>query len=280
MATIIDQKDSEELSLEEGEEYGDISELVATPERDEVAEQEEEVGEEEPTFEVPAKFKGKSVEDIVQSYTELEREYGRRSNEIGELRKITDEILKSNLQVNAGGSDTVSTKHKIEVDDLLEDPDTAIENALSNSPKLRQLEEQIKQAEQEKKRKWFESQHPDAYELVNDPGFISFLEKSPVRKQLFLKAHQEYDYDMGAEIFSLYKEVMGNKVNEAKEQQKVNRDKALKAASTEKGGTGQSTKKIFRRTDILKMMRNNPDKYNDPSFQEELVKAYQEGRVR
>ena len=53
----------------------------------------------EPAFEVPDKFSGKSVEDIVKSYQNLEQELGRKSQEIGELRNLSlgfyDQVLKS-----------------------------------------------------------------------------------------------------------------------------------------------------------------------------------------
>ena len=47
--------------------------------------------------ELPSKFKGKSITDIVSSYENLEKELGRKGQEIGELRQLTDQILKQQL---------------------------------------------------------------------------------------------------------------------------------------------------------------------------------------
>ena len=54
----------------------------------------------EPAFEVPDKFSGKSVEDIVKSYQNLEQELGRKSQEIGELRNLSDSFLKAEISRN------------------------------------------------------------------------------------------------------------------------------------------------------------------------------------
>jgi len=78
----------------------------------------------------------------------------------------------------------------------------------------------------------------------------------------------------------LYKEIYSTKIAEAKGEQKAAREKALKAATVEKGSTGQSSKKIFKREELMNMIKYNREKYNDPAFQAELVKAYAEGRVR
>lgn len=276
MAEIIDQRDPE---LQDGEEFGNIEELGVAPEP-EIEELEDSLGEEEITTtepEIPAKFKGKSIEDIVHSYTELEREYGRRSNEVGELRKLTDEILKSSLQVDTGGT---TAKKKTEVDDLLENPDQVIEDVVSNSPKLKQLEEQLINARREEARKGFEAKHPNAYDIVQDTTFQKWVAASPVRQQMFLDAHQNYNYEVASELIGLYEQVVQTEANTVKEDRKAKRSQSLKDATTEKGSSGQSSKKIFRRTDVLKMIRTNPKKYNDPAFQAELAAAYQEGRVR
>ena len=44
-----------------------------------------------PSVEVPEKFRNKSLEDIIASYKELESQYGRQGQELGELRKVADQ---------------------------------------------------------------------------------------------------------------------------------------------------------------------------------------------
>ena len=55
---------------------------------------------EEPASTIPDKFSGKSVEDIVKSYQNLEQELGRKSQEIGELRQLSDSFLKAEISRN------------------------------------------------------------------------------------------------------------------------------------------------------------------------------------
>ena len=47
---------------------------------------------------VPPKFKGKSVDEILESYQNLEQQYGKQGNELGELRKLADTLIQKNLQ--------------------------------------------------------------------------------------------------------------------------------------------------------------------------------------
>ena len=62
---------------------------------------EEEQPKEEQTEEskpVPSKFQGKSVDEILESYQNLEQQYGKQGNELGELRKLADNLIQKNLQ--------------------------------------------------------------------------------------------------------------------------------------------------------------------------------------
>lgn len=278
MATVIEQEN--EISLNDGEEFGSLEELMAPAAEAEAAKQEPtpDVSAPEDDPDVPEKFRGKGIKDIVKSYVSLEQEYGRKNNEIGELRKLADEIIKQNLELNNGG--IPASKKSIGVDDLLDDPEKAISSAVENNPRLKQIEEQLITRQRDEAKKSFEAQHPDWQDVVKDPQFQQWVFSSPMRTKMFKEADANYDYATGAEIIDLYKQIYQTKVESAKAEQKSNREKTLKAATTEKGSTGQSSKKIFKRADLMEMIKYNREKYNDPAFQAELVKAYAEGRVR
>ena len=67
-----------------------VEEKVETPEE---SAQYSNINEEAPQLEeqppeIPSKFQGKSVEEIVSSYENLEKELGRKGQEIGELRGL------------------------------------------------------------------------------------------------------------------------------------------------------------------------------------------------
>lgn len=276
MATILEQEN--DITLGEGEEFGNLEELGAVvPEEPQEPVDEPIEPVDEPDLDIPEKFRGKGLKDIIKSYTSLEQEFGRKSNEVGELRRLADEIIKQNLELNTGG---IPAKKKLEVDDLLEDPEKAISSAVENNPRLKQLEERLINEERAKAKQAFENKHPDWMDVVNNPQFQSWVTSSPMRTKIFQEANASYDYQAGAELLDLYKEIYSTKIAEAKGEQKAAREKALKAATVEKGSTGQSSKKIFKRDELMNMIKYNREKYNDPAFQAELVKAYAEGRVR
>jgi len=104
--------------------------------------------------------------------------------------------------------------------------------------------------------------------------------KSKVRTEMFRKANA-FDLDQADELLSTYKELRGVKAPQQQavlsEPEKAARDKSLSAASVESSGTGESSKKILRRADILKLMMN-PAKYREREA--EIAQAYSEGRVR
>ncbi len=50
---------------------------------------------EEPS--IPSKFANKSTEEIIDSYTNLEKELGRKAQEVGELRKLSEKALQDGI---------------------------------------------------------------------------------------------------------------------------------------------------------------------------------------
>ena len=51
-----------------------------------------------------------------------------------------------------------------------------------------------------------------------------------------------------------------------------------KAATVETGGTNESSRKVYRRVDLMRLMTKDPDRYE--AMSDEIMKAYQEGRVK
>jgi hypothetical protein len=93
------------------------------------------------------------------------------------------------------------------------------------------------------------------------------------------QADRNFDYAAADEIFSLWKDrqsLIGQTVNA----EKSSRNAAVKSASTggASGTSESSSKKIFRRADIIKLMKNDPDRYS--AMSNEIMLAYQEGRVK
>ena len=69
-------------------------------------------------------------------------------------------------------------------------------------------------------------------------------------------------------------------VEETNKAQKQDRKRQLKAASTgtSSGSTEAPSRKIYRRADIIKLMKDDPRRYQQ--LQPEIMAAYAEGRVK
>ena len=115
--------------------------------------------------------------------------------------------------------------------------------------------------------------------ILGDPKFAEWIKASKIRTQLFVAADQSYDSDSADELFSLWKErkVVAQQTANVEKQA---RKQTLKAASTgnARGSAEGSRKKVYRRADIIKLMKNDPDRYQ--ALSEEIMAAYAEGRVK
>ena len=264
MATFIDEGDE---SQQDEEEYSSIED-----------EQEQETPEQEPEpqdteDDIPDKYKGKSVKDIVRMHQEAERAIGKQGSEVGELRRIVDNFVQAQ---------TVAQQQAPVVEeeiDFFDNPDQAIARAIDRHPKVRQAEElngQLKRAEAMANLK---SAHPDFTEVVNDGSFGEWISKSKVRQELFSRADRNFDFDAANELLSTWKE-RKQVVNQSQAVEKIERKQAIRSASTgsTKGSGETASKKTYRRADIIELMRTNPDRYQELSG--EIMNAYAEGRVK
>ena len=262
MSIVVDQLENE---LEDDETAVNLNEETSNDASDDL---EADIN---PEFEIPDKFKDKSMEDVVKSYMEAEKELGRKNNEVGELRKLTDDFLKQKIEP------TVTKEPNIDLDDLLEDPNKVITKAMDDNPRIAALEKQLQDALVEKEREGFESKHTDWQDTLNSTDFQSWIQKSAVRQRMFDQANK-YDYAMADELFTTYGELRGASKEVAETKAATKRKKALQNTSVERGSTGEVTKKIYKRADLIRLQMTDPSRYRD--MDEEIMLAYQEGRVR
>ena len=121
-------------------------------------------------------------------------------------------------------------------------------------------------------------EHPDFGQIAQDTDFQNWVKSSPVRLGLYAKADGEFDYDSANELLSTYKQLKGIKAKQASEAGETQRKTNLKAASVDVGGTGESTKRIYRRADLIRLKMTDPNRYE--ALSEEIMQAYAEGRVK
>ena len=273
---IVDRPEDREA--DEGEEILDPTQNL----EDEVVESTE--PEEGQGSEVPEKFQGKSFDEVVDMYRNLEKEYGRKGNEIGELRKLTDEILQLEIQQKRNNSERVNSKEEeLSDDDWFSSPKEATDKYLQKSSlakEVEQLKEQLSSKDREQAHLAFVEKHPDYMDLAQEGDFQEFVKASKYRIQLAKQADQ-YDYEAANELFDLYKSIrqpkgadVSENSNKAEKQSQARKQATLEGT----GNRNKGTKKVYRRADLIKMKMQDPERYN--TMQDEIMRAYQEGRVK
>ena len=260
-AQLIDERPEEKTN-----------ETEAVEQEEQFESQEEEVA--QPESAIPEKYQNKSLEDVVQMHQEAEKLLGKQSSEVGELRKVVDDYIQAQL------AQKEAPEQKEEDDiDFFTDPKTAVSRAIENHPKIREAQEYSEQYKKQATMAQLQANHPDMQEILQDGKFADWVKGSKIRTQLFVQADQEYDYDAANELFSLWKE-RAQVAKQTAAVEKQARKQQLKSASTGNArGTGEGQrKKVYRRSDIIKLMKTDPERYQ--ALSEEIFKAYAEGRVK
>jgi len=227
---------------------------------------------EEVSSDIPEKYKGKSLDDIIKMHQEAEKLIGKQAQEVGEVRKLADDLIKQNLV----GQKTTEQKEP-EVD-FFEDPKKAIASTVSSHPDVvaaRQAALELKKLQIQQQ---LNKEHPDYMDVARDPQFAEWVKSSKVRLDLWAKADAEYDYDSANELLSTYKQLKGINAKKTEQSGEKVRKQALKAASVDVGGSGESSKRVYRRADLIRLKMTDPQRYE--ALSDEIMQAYSEGRVR
>ena len=139
MAELLDWEEDKEPVQEDNPETKDEA-LRAIAE--ETAESEDDNTEDT----LPEKYRGKSVQDLVRMHQEAEKAIGRKGSEVGELRKVVDEYIKAQSEVQQAPTQPVAE----EPVDWFDDPDKALEYRLANDPRLKSIEQDRIQTKRER----------------------------------------------------------------------------------------------------------------------------------
>ena len=262
------------MLVDDNEELGSGSELEAVEQAQQVQQTQQET-QQPPAFEVPEKYKGKTAEDIIKMHQEAEKLIGKQAQEVGEVRKLADELLKQSLASNNKPQHIEQQEPEI---DFFEDPKKAIQKELSSHPDVIAAREAALQFKKMQIQQKLNSDHPGFTQVVQDPEFVNWVKSSPVRMGLYAKADAEYDYDSANELLSTFKQIKSVKAQETKTAGEVARQSALKSAAVDVGGTGESSKKVYRRADLIRLRMTDPTRYE--ALSDDIMRAYREGRVK
>lgn len=256
MATLLDERTEEELTTDKGTQAEPAKAAPQEPE-------------------LPDKYQGKTAQELVQMHQEAEKLLGRQSSEVGELRQVVDNYIQTQL------TDKQAPQNEpVEEVDFFTDPEKAVRQAIENHPKIKEAESLNQEYRKSAALAQLKDKHPDMEAILKDSKFADWIKDSKIRTQLFVAADQQFNHDAANELFSLWKERQQIVTNTAAVE-KEGRKRAVKSASTGSASGsagGKRSKKIYRRSDIIKLMRTDPERYQ--TLSEEILKAYQEKRVR
>ena len=224
--------------------------------------------------EFPERYRGKTVKEIIEIAEKDKSNLGRYANEAGELRRLADELIKSQLKPKE------QEEQPKEVD-FFENPQEAIRRQIESNPRVLQAEQYALAAQRAQAQQKLAQLHPDFGQVVQDAEFAKWVGESKVRIKLFKEA-EGYDVDAADELLSTFKQLRqvkaANPDVSVSDEEKAARAKTLQSAAVDTGGSGESSKKVYRRSDLIRLKIRDPSKFD--SMQSEIDAAYREGRVK
>ena len=232
----------------------------------------------QPEYEIPEKYAGKSLEDVITMHQNAEKAIGKQGQEVGEQRKLIQSLMEAQntTQTNAPPEEKTTFE-----DQFYSDPAQAVNSAIENHPEVVNARKERQQVQQQHQLSVLENAYPDWQDRVGTKEFQDWVGSSAIRTEMFRKADSEYNPDYAIELFDMYDKVnMVDKTKEVKKQETAKRDKALRKTSSETRSTSDSVggKKIYRRADLINLQVSDPNRY--ASLADEIHSAYAEGRVR
>ncbi len=249
--------------IQDLEDTGEIGELEAVEQ--EIAQEPEK---QESDDDLDPRYRGKSAKEIAKMHQEAEKLIARQSQEVGEVRRLADELIKSQLKK--------PEEEKPQVD-FFENPEEAVRRVVESNPEVKQAKEYAQFARMESARQKLNQLHPDSSDIVKSEDFLNFVKAKKTRMELFQRA-DNYDVDAADDLLTTYKELKQSKVSQISDVEKAAREKTLKNVSVETGGSGESSKKVWSRLQIINLQVNNPRKFDE--LRNEIDAAYREGRVK
>ncbi len=280
MADIIDSAEQEDESGVDDSTLTDrLNKEIETNTQSTQQAEQDLVSTTQPEDEVPTKFRGKTVDEIVDSYTNLEQQYGRQGNELGELRKLADSLIQKNLSETSSQRAESLEKEVLSEEDFFTDPVTAVRRVVEEA--LEPVKQNLGQTQLDSTVQKLQAKHPDLEAIVNDSSFQNWVLASTPRQEMWTRASNG-DFDYADELFSQYKAVNQVSVQAKREQDEAVKEEELKAATTVSAGSsrdaGSMGKPIYKRSELIRLRMNDPQRYQD--LHTEIMQAYADNRVR
>jgi len=222
---------------------------------------------------LPEKYRNKSLKDIIAMHQESEKLIGKQGNEVGELRRTVDDFIKTQTSRNL----QTDEEPDLSDDDFYSDPVNATKRAIDKHPAIQDAKQQALVMKQATVQNQIASKYPNFREIATSEEFGKWVNGSKVRVELYNRAQNDFDFDSADELLSTWieRQEYTKKVTDTS---KLDREQQLKSADMGTSGATESTsKKKYRRSDIIKLMQTDPDRYD--SMAPEIMQAYRENRV-
>lgn len=226
----------------------------------------------EATEAVEDKYAGMSQDEIISRLEAKEKEadhaqqaLSRQGNELGENRKLIDKLLQAESRTQ---------EVETEKPDWDYEPEKAAKNLVDSE--VGTIKTELNQLKSETALRDFKAQYPDFEKDSTSSEFMEWVQGSPYRSNLYNKNTEGFDSLSASELMSGWEDRKALLNTEKPTDEK--REKDLKAASMERGGSsGGSRKKMWSRSHIRDLRLNQPDVYL--AKKDEIMRAYDEGRV-
>ena len=239
-----------------------------------------------PEPDLDPRFAGKSTKELAEMYKHLESHSGRLANTIGQyksqLEQLTHSKRENDLRQNGGDI----PRAEIKPTDLLTNPTEALDRYHDSRIKQEndELRQRLAQVESSLNRTLFTVNHKDADSVTADPAFQRWVQQTPLRMQLAQNAANN-DWSAADLLMREYLVSKGagtEPITTAQDRaQELAKKVSLEGGSSgTEGASSRRTGKIYRSADLQALRAFNPDKYEDPAFQNEILRAYAEGRVK
>ena len=264
--------------IDSNEELGNVSEIEAEDFKQSTSVQQTQQPDNNNVAEIPEKYKGKNLEDIVRMHQEAEKLIGRQAQEVGEVRRLADDLIKQSIAQKNQQAQPQAVENPPQEIDFFEDPQSHVNRAVANHPDVIAAKQASQQLKQIQTQAMLNKKHPDFAEIVRDGEFIEWVKASPMRLNIYAMADANYDFGAADELLSTFKQIRTSKTQQTTDAGNAVRKQNLKAAGVDVGGTGESSKKVYRRADLIRLRMQDPDRYE--ALQPEIMAAYSEGRVK
>ena len=222
-------------------------------------------------FQIPEKFQGKSTEEIVKSYMELEAQQGKQGQELGELRKLADNFINQPTVSPTQGTTNPGSRIDINWDDL---PEPEKVKAVLDA-EMAPVRQELMLVRKERMESNLKQAHPDFVDVLRNPEFQKWVMGSNLRKEMFVRSDKQYDFEAANELFTTWKAINSQRQT----QQNQERETAYnEGGMVTNSMTDAAPQRIYRRADLINLKISNPAAY--ARLGPEIDRAYADGRVR